>query len=67
MQLGLGFNNPKPSQVEKYHMVLQFIGENTVAKAMLQEATMGTCLNNSDNPHCIDSGLLRTDFGIPGN
>ena len=35
-------------------MVLQFAGENTVAKAMLHEATMGTWLNNSDHPHFID-------------
>ena len=54
MQIGLGFNNPKPVQVQRYHMLLQFTGENTVAEAMLQEATMGTWLNNSDHPRFID-------------
>ena len=66
MQLGLGFNNPNAVQVERYHMVLQFTGENTVAKAMMQEATVGTWLNKSDHPHFFDWGTLRTDLDFLG-
>ena len=62
MQLGLGFHEPKAVQDQRYHMVWQFIGENTVAHAMMQEAFMGTWLNNSDHTHFIDWGSLRTDL-----
>ena len=36
------------------HVFLQFNGENLVANTMLQEAAMGTWLNNSDRQHFID-------------
>ena len=62
MQLELGYNDPKPVKVQMYHMVMQFIGENTAAHDMMQEATMRTWLNNSDHQHFIDSGTLRTDL-----
>ena len=48
-----GYNGPKPVQFHMYNMVLQFSGENTVAQAMVQEASKGTWLNNSDHPHFI--------------
>ena len=62
MQLGFGLHDPKAVQVQRYHMVLQFTGENTVTQAMMQYAIMGTCLNNSDHPHCIGWGSQRTNL-----
>ena len=66
MQIGWDYQPPKPVQVQRYHMVLQFTGEHTVATAMLHETTMGTWLNNSDHPHFIDWGTLRTDLDFLG-
>ena len=66
LQLGFGSNAPKAAQVKRYNMALQFTGENTVAQAMMQEAILGSWLNNSYHPHCIDWGSLRTDFGLTG-
>ena len=45
-------------------MVLQFTGENTAAQSMMQEAIVGTWLNNSDHQFCVDWGSLRTDLGF---
>ena len=42
MQIGLGWRSPKPVQAQRYHMVLQFCGDNSVAQTMVQEATKGT-------------------------
>ena len=64
MQLWWGYNDPKPVQAQRCHMVLQFTGENTVAQAMMQVAIMGTWLNNSDHPHVIDWGSQRTDLDL---
>ena len=61
MKLVLGLNDPKAVKVQRYHMVLQFIGENTVAQVMMQDAIMGSWLDNSDHPHFIDWGTLRTE------
>ena len=62
MQLGFVCHDPKPVQAQRYHMVLQFIGGYIAAQAMMQEAIMGTWLNNSNHPHFIDWGSLRTDL-----
>ena len=62
--LGWAFKNSKPMQAQRNHMVLQVTGENTVANATVQEATMGTWLNNSDHLHFTDLGTLWTDLDI---
>ncbi len=64
MQLGLCYKSHKPAQVQRYHMVLEFSGENIVAQAMVQEADKGTWLIKSDHPHFIDWGTLRTDLDL---
>ena len=62
MQTGMGYNAHKPVQAQRYHIVLQFSGENSVAQTMVQEANKGTWLNNSEHPRFIDGGTLRTDL-----
>ena len=62
MQVGVGFNNPRPVQVNRFMCVIQCTGENTNALDMIKQANMGTNLNPKDHPYVVNWGTLRSDL-----
>ena len=69
LQVGLGYKEPEPVQVQRYHMVLQFIGGSIVAKQRLccKMPLWGPGSINSGHPHLIEWGALRTDLDLLGD
>ena len=62
LQVSSSFRNPTPIKVVRYFGVIIMTGDNTQALNMVENANKGVRLANSDHPHKVRWGAMRSDL-----
>ena len=60
MQVSSSFRNPTPIKVVRYFGVIIMTGDNPQAINMVENANKGVWLANSDHPHKVSWGTMRS-------